>query len=88
MGTYMEMDDLRTQIVQLQKEPKFRGVLNQNIVIKNLPMSADEELDGNVTLDSVSKLSKLDHVDIVKAERKKGRNNKPGIIIVTLNSVE
>jgi hypothetical protein len=92
--TSTQLEELRSQVTRLQEGPK--GALpvasNKNIVIKNLPVSETQDADSDITVGMVEKLLKeglkMDKVEIVKAERKRSRNGWPGIITVTLDSVE
>ncbi len=63
-----------------------------NVVIKRLPLVQNEDKDARLTVNNVVGLVKdglkVKDVKIVRAERKKGRDGKPGVIIARLASKE
>lgn len=98
-STYAEVTSLRSQVSQIQEgqghEHKQEVVpeVNMNIVIKNLPTAEGENDNSDLTLDLVSKLLQdglgIDPAGVIKkAVRRNGRNQWPGVILVTLSSVD
>lgn len=67
--------------------PGVRSDLALNVVIRNLPLKANE-----ITLNSVNCLIKdglkIKNVECVSAERKQSRNDKPGVIIAKFSCHE
>ena len=71
---------------------KSKGGVNCDLVIRSCAVDPKEADDPNVTLHKVNAIIrdgiKLNDIKITKAVRKVSRNNKPGVIIATVESAE
>ena len=84
-----EVDDMRKQIQDLRNAPPSNvkhPEVSQNIVIRNIPHTEDENLEETVN----TLLSEELNVDaqIDKVVRKVSHNDRPGVVIATMKSVD
>lgn len=95
--TSRNMGELKDRVEGVEKSyidvaSKLKVNRELNLVIRNLPESEREKSNTGVTKDKTLSLIrnglKLRNVKIISAERKQSKNNKPGVVIATVENLQ
>ena len=86
-----DVDTATASYASVASRPATNSIEN-NICIRNLKVDQAEKNDSNITVNKVYSLIrdglKEKNIKVVKAVRKESRDNKPGVIIATIESLD